>query len=87
MAILVLNKLLSVMEFAFAFLIAVAMAMAVAIDLSLLQGCRQCYLDRLAWLLSQSLFARCCCSTTLVQSLIFAFSLNNYISTSIEIEL
>ena len=58
---LVLNKQLTIMEFAstFVFLIAVVMAMAIAIAyyLSLLQGCCQFYIDWLAWLLSQSLFA------------------------------
>ena len=45
------------MEFFF-FLIAVAIVMAVAIVLSFVQGCRRYYIDRVAWLLSQSLLAR-----------------------------
>ena len=77
------------MEFAFVFLIAVVMAMAVAIAyyLSLLQGCRQCYIDWLAWLLSQSLFACMLLQYNVWCSFDFAFSLNKYVSTSIEIEL
>ena len=46
------------MEF-FYFLIAVAIVMAVAIVLSFVQGCRRYYIDRFAWLLSQSLLALC----------------------------
>ena len=34
-----------------------AMAMATVISYLFVQGCRRCYIDRFAWLLSQSLLA------------------------------
>ena len=62
------------MEFFF-FLIAVAIVMAVAIVLSFIQGCRRYYIDRVAWLCSQSLLALFRCRRLWCKNY-FAFSLN-----------